>query len=553
MAVSKNLIEELRNAFVNDVSSKGFEKISESNVKMDILCSGAFFPHGTDIDGCTLLIFKCNRSTKGAVDADDLRRCVVYWFERLESHSNQELEESMEELDNLQSETPAEEEEEDEKEYDRTLKTADLTRILSSIERLTDELCEIDGDFNRSANVKRSVTAAVRPYAMILQERKQQSKQMKLDAFSKKRFNLILFNSRQTKGEKITIFFDMEGCGLSNMDMDFIKYLIGLFKEYYPFFLNYIIIFEMPWILSAAFKIIKSWLPEKAIEKIKFVSKKDIKTYVPLDQALVSWGGQDNYVFSFIPEVAPEKEKSVNESWASNNNKKVHFVDGSMSELSVSSGDKEFDGGSLKVTPSSIISFVRDGNELSSALELQNVDASIHLSYKLKTTSPEKFRVKPSAGCLAPGETTTVTVTLLPGFQLGGLSRDKFLVMSTQVEPSELGSQDLSELWKNTPGRKINQHRLKCIQSGEITKNGNVGSVTTQESDQNNFNKLSASVAQLNSCQMELHRAIKRTQYYQIATGFLILLLGIVLGYTLRTNLREISSSHYYCRDASHP
>lgn len=55
---------------------------------------------------------------------------------------------------------------------------------------------------------------------------------------------------RMTKGDFISIFFDMEGCGLVNMDMELIKYLIGLFKDYYPFFLNYIIIYEMAWILS---------------------------------------------------------------------------------------------------------------------------------------------------------------------------------------------------------------------------------------------------------------------------------------------------------------
>ncbi|KAJ8973394.1 hypothetical protein NQ317_002762 [Molorchus minor] len=416
---------------VNDNTHKLIHilEITEDNVKKDILCSGAFFPYGADINGCTLLILKSKKYVKGAIDPDELKRCVIYWFERLE---------------------------------------------------------------------------------------------------------------RQTKGKKITLFFDMEGSGLSNMDMDFIKYLIGLFKEYYPFFLNYIIIFEMPWILSAAFKIIKSWLPEKAIEKIKFVGKKDIKTYVPLDQAFKSWGGQSDYVFSFIPEELVIEENSVTVTPVSpitNNNKKVHFVDGSMSEQSVSSGDKELDGGCLKVTPSSIISFVRDGNELSSTLELQNTDHSSHLSYKLKTTSPEKFRVKPSAGCLGPGDTTSVTVTLLPGFQL-----------------AEVGNQDLPEFWKNTSGRKVNQHRLKCIQNGEITKNGNVVSVTTtQESEQNNLSKLSTSVAQLNSCQVELHRAIKVTQYYQLATVFLVLLLGIVLGYALRTNLREISTSHYYCRDANQP
>ncbi|KAK9719329.1 hypothetical protein QE152_g22750 [Popillia japonica] len=72
----------------------------------------------------------------------------------------------MEELDRLQSEKLEEEDKEDE----TSLNKADSTFTLSSIETLIDELSEIDGDFNRSANVKRSITAAVRPYAIILQE-----------------------------------------------------------------------------------------------------------------------------------------------------------------------------------------------------------------------------------------------------------------------------------------------------------------------------------------------------------------------------------------------
>lgn len=45
----------------------------------------------------------------------------------------------------------------------------------------------------------------------------------------------------------------MEKCGLANMDLDFTQYLIGLLKDYYPYFLNYVIVFEMPWILSGEF------------------------------------------------------------------------------------------------------------------------------------------------------------------------------------------------------------------------------------------------------------------------------------------------------------
>lgn len=55
---------------------------------------------------------------------------------------------------------------------------------------------------------------------------------------------------RLGNGNQISIFFDMADTGMANMDMEFIKYLIGLFKMYYPDFLNYILVFEMPWILN---------------------------------------------------------------------------------------------------------------------------------------------------------------------------------------------------------------------------------------------------------------------------------------------------------------
>lgn len=55
---------------------------------------------------------------------------------------------------------------------------------------------------------------------------------------------------RKGKGNQITLFFDMTDAGLNNLDMEYIKFLINLFKSYYPDFLNYILIFEMPWILN---------------------------------------------------------------------------------------------------------------------------------------------------------------------------------------------------------------------------------------------------------------------------------------------------------------
>lgn len=100
----------------------------------------------------------------------------------------------------------------------------------------------------------------------------------------------------------------------------------------------------------------------------------------------------------------------------------------------------------LTIIPPDVIQFGPEGGEVTASARLQN-DGSLPLSYKIKTTSPEKFRVRPSAGLLPPGAATPIHVVLQPGYEGPGLLRDKFLVMSVPVTP-ELASHDLVELWK---------------------------------------------------------------------------------------------------------
>ena len=68
--------------------------------------------------------------------------------------------------------------------------------------------------------------------------------------------------------------------------------------------------------------------------------------------------------------------------------------------------------------------------------------------FQIKTTSPEKFRVRPSTGILVPSASVIISVVLQPDFQFPALSRDKFLVMNLPVESADLTSQELAELWK---------------------------------------------------------------------------------------------------------
>lgn len=46
-------------------------------------------------------------------------------------------------------------------------------------------------------------------------------------------------------------------------------------------------------------------LPEKAVEILKVIKKKDINQYIDKDNCLASWGGNDNYQFTFVPQKLP--------------------------------------------------------------------------------------------------------------------------------------------------------------------------------------------------------------------------------------------------------
>ncbi|XP_044762563.1 motile sperm domain-containing protein 2-like [Coccinella septempunctata] len=386
--------------------------ICEENVSMEILVSGGFFPRGKDIDGCTLLIFKCKEYVKNQYEPEVTRRTVLYWMERLE---------------------------------------------------------------------------------------------------------------RQTNGQPITLFFDMEKCGLANMDLDFTKYLIGLFKDYYPFFLNYVIVFEMPWILSAAFKVIKSWLPERAVKKIKFVSRSDLEKFVPKDQALTCWGGEDDYTFRF------ESEEKVDEETlnSNTNNRKVRFHDAKqMSDVGSSIFASEGDGALIRVvSPEGLLKFVKDhDNDFACNLVLQNISTS-HVSYKVKTTTPEKFRVRPGIGILAPGATIIINISLLAAYKTVNVSKDKFLILSTAVDQKDMSSEMLHQTWKNTTVSKENQIHLRCAPMGDVIKNGSVpyGSSDAEP----NLGKVTATLQDIRRNQLELNHSIKSMMYIQIA--LLVLVLAAVL------------------------
>lgn len=114
-------------------------------------------------------------------------------------------------------------------------------------------------------------------------------------------------------------------------------------------------------------------------------------------------------------------------------------------------------------------------------LTLTNAGSKI-LTFKIKTTSPDKFRVKPGCSLLHPGASATISVYLLKGwfsmlavminYSLNApyfsayctptsiINKEKFLIIWTLIG-QEMKQVQLVEFWKNVPSSVLFEHR--CV------------------------------------------------------------------------------------------
>lgn len=112
-----------------------------------------------------------------------------------------------------------------------------------------------------------------------------------------------------TVTDPIVLIFDMADAGYSNLDMDMIQFVVNCLKSYYPGLIEYLVIYQMPFIFNAAWKIIKTWLPAETVKLVKFVDKKSIREFISEDQLLVHMGGTDKYKYVYEPNMYAVAEK----------------------------------------------------------------------------------------------------------------------------------------------------------------------------------------------------------------------------------------------------
>jgi len=96
-------------------------------------------------------------------------------------------------------------------------------------------------------------------------------------------------NERDGRGW--SIIFDCSGTGLANMDVNMLLFMLNEVIPHLPKGLNYVLIYELPWLLSKIVNTTIACLPSEYKKLAKTASKKDIHNWVSKDALPDFMGG----------------------------------------------------------------------------------------------------------------------------------------------------------------------------------------------------------------------------------------------------------------------
>ncbi|KAG8137341.1 putative Motile sperm domain-containing protein [Naja naja] len=259
---------------------------------------------------------------------------------------------------------------------------------------------------------------------------KTQFEKKKLVAFWLERY------AKRENGKPLTVVFDMADTGLSNIDFDFVRYIINCFKVYYPNFLT-------------AFKIVKNWLGPEAATLLKLTNKNEIQEYITAEYLPPYMGGTDAFKYSYPPlvdddfqtplsengPITSEDETECKEVDADNkdnntdtteeqalNSKKANTSEQTPKSEGCDKLDSKtknakkalttFKGSLLHISPAEELHFgSKETAEKKCLIVLTNVTKNA-VAFKVRTTAPDKYRVKPSNSSCEPGTSVDIVVSL---------------------------------------------------------------------------------------------------------------------------------------------
>ncbi|XP_074048897.1 motile sperm domain-containing protein 2 [Macrotis lagotis] len=312
----------------------------------------------------------------------------------------------------------------------------------------------------------------------------------------------------------------------------------------------------------AAFKIVKGWLGPEAVNMLKFTGKNEVQEYISIEYLPPHMGGTDPFKYSYPPlvdddfqtplcengpitsedetESKEDLETDNKETGEANSSEDQVVIPKKISSVEQTSRIEEsdkvdskiktlkkslsmFKGVLLHISPAEELYFgSKDLGEKKCLIVLTNVTKNV-VAFKVRTTAPDKYRVKPSNSCCDPGSSLDIVVSLHGGFTIS--PQDRFLIMAAEMEkPYGTGTAELAQFWKDIPRSKIMEHRLRChVDSSKPS------SLTFKENSFNNPSKSNVDIhlqlTHLLDINRKLQDEVDRCLWFQQLLFYLTVLL----------------------------
>ncbi|XP_055984802.1 motile sperm domain-containing protein 2-like [Sorex fumeus] len=287
-------------------------------------------------------------------------------------------------------------------------------------------------------------------------------------------------------GGRLTVMFDLSDAGLGCLDMDFVRFLVSCFRVYYPDAVSKVVVFDLPWLMTAAFRVVRSWLGAEAAALLKLAGRSDVRAYVGAEYLPPHMGGTDAFRYSYPPpghsdgparDIAGDGDSDSDSAgtWASAASRAPEDSDSAEPSTDAPesadptagappSPPSVFRGPLLHVSPGDELHFGGSGPAEDTLITLTNVTQNT-VAFRVRPTAPEKFLVRPSSSSCAPGASVAVAVS--PRGVLTASAHDRVLVTAAEMDrPCSTGAPPLGQFWKEVPRSKVMEHRLRCHVTG---------------------------------------------------------------------------------------
>lgn len=89
-------------------------------------------------------------------------------------------------------------------------------------------------------------------------------------------YNMDRLDSCARKERGWAVVFDTQGAGVAQIDFDMLVFLFRTVKQYYPWGMKYVCVYELPLLLRGAWKITQRLLPQDATRLFRFHNRQSI-------------------------------------------------------------------------------------------------------------------------------------------------------------------------------------------------------------------------------------------------------------------------------------